>query len=113
MKSHVELRSKFGSPQGFVGSEIAHVRPHPTIAQRTVGEVFALERARLLALPEPLPETTRIEPIKSDSQAFIHLDTNRYSVPSEYASRIVTRVVDDRTVRLVDGKQLVAEHSRS
>jgi hypothetical protein len=31
--------------------EIAHVRPHPTIAQRTVGEVFSDERARLLALP--------------------------------------------------------------
>jgi transposase len=78
-------------------AEIAHVRPHPTIAQRTVGEVFAVERPRLLALPEPLPETARIEPIKVDSQAFIHLDTNRYSVPSDYASRIVTLVVDDRT----------------
>jgi transposase len=94
-------------------AEIAHVRPHPTIAQRTVGEVFAVERPRLLALPEPLPETARIEPIKVDSQAFIHLDTNRYSVPSDYASRIVTLVVDDRTIRLVDGDKLIADHPRS
>jgi transposase len=94
-------------------AEIAHVRPHPTIAQRTVGEVFAVERPRLLALPEPLPETARIEPIKVDSQAFIHLDTNRYSGPSDYASRIVTLVVDDRTVRLVDGDKLIADHPRS
>jgi hypothetical protein len=94
-------------------AEIAHVRPHPTIAQRTVGEMFAVERPRLLALPEPLPETARIEPIKVDSQAFIHLDTNRYSVPSDYASRIVTLVVDDRTVRLVDGDKLIADHPRS
>jgi hypothetical protein len=94
-------------------AEIAHVRPHPTIAQRTVGEAFAIERPRLLALPEPLPETARIEPIKADSQAFIHLDTNRYSVPSDYASRIVTLVVDDRTVRLVDGDKCIADHPRS
>jgi len=94
-------------------AEIAHVRPHPTIAQRTVGEVFAVERPRLLAPPEPLPETARIEPIKVDSQAFIHLDTNRYSVPSDYASRIVTLAVDDRTVRLIDGDKLIADHPRS
>lgn len=94
-------------------AEIAHVRPHPTIAQRTVGEVFTVERPRLLTLPEPLPETARVEPIKVDSQAFIHLDTNRYSVPSDYASRIVTLVVDDRTVRLVDGDKAIADHPRS
>jgi hypothetical protein len=93
--------------------EIAHVRPHPTIAQRTVGAVFADERARLLPLPTPLPETARVEPIEVDSQAFVRLDTNRYSTPSDYASRIVTLVADDRTVRLVDGETVVAEHARS
>ena len=94
-------------------AEIAHVRPHPTIAQRTVGEAFVLERARLLSLPEPLPETARIEPVKPDSQAFIHFDTNRYSVPSIYALRVVTLVVDDRTVRVINGNEVIAEHPRS
>jgi transposase len=94
-------------------AEIAHVRPHPTIAQRTVGEVFTAERPRLLPLPVPLPETARVEPIKVDSQAFVHLDTNRYSAPSNYMLRIVTLVVDDRTIRLVDGDKVIAEHARS
>lgn len=94
-------------------AEIAHVRPHPTIAQRTVGDVFADERARLLSLPEPLPETARVEPIQVDSQAFIRLDTNRYSVPSDYASRVLTLFADDGIVRLVDGATVVAEHARS
>jgi transposase len=94
-------------------AEIAHVRPHPTIAQRSVGDVFAAERPRLLALPAPLPETARVEPIKVDSQAFVHLDTNRYSVSSDYMLRIVTLVADDRTVRLVDGDKVIAEHARS
>lgn len=94
-------------------AEIAHVRPHPTIAQRTVGDVFAGERARLLPLPEPIPETARVEPIQVDSQAFIRIDTNRYSVPSDYASRVLTLFADDCIIRLVDGATLVAEHVRS
>ncbi|HSD87180.1 MAG TPA: IS21 family transposase [Kofleriaceae bacterium] len=94
-------------------AEIAHARPHPTIAQRTVGEVLAIERARLLPLPVPLPETARVEPIKADSQAFVHLDTNRYSVPSDYMLRVVTLVADDRTVRFLDGDTVIAEHVRS
>ena len=94
-------------------AEIAHVRPHPTIAQRTVGDVFADERTRLLPLPTPLPETARVEPIQVDSQGFIHLDTNRYSVPSDYASRVLTLFADDAVVRLVDGTAAVAEHDRS
>ena len=55
--------------------EIAHVRPHPTIAQKTVGDVFVDERARLLPLPDPLPETARVEPIQIDRQAFVRVDT--------------------------------------
>jgi transposase len=57
---------------------IAHPRPHPVLAQRTVGDVFTEERARLLALPAPLPATDRVDLVNLDSQAFVHLDTNRY-----------------------------------
>ena len=38
---------------------------------------------RLLALPEPLPDTDRVEPVGADSQAFVRFDTNRYSVPPD------------------------------
>jgi transposase len=93
--------------------EIAHKRPHPTIAQRTVGDVFADEQPRLLALPAPLPETARVEPIQIDRQAFVRVDTNRYSVPSEHADKIRTLVVDDRRVRVLDGQTVIADHARS
>ncbi|MGE0187685.1 MAG: IS21 family transposase [Hyphomonadaceae bacterium] len=93
--------------------EIAHKRPHPTIAQRTVGEVFSDEQPRLLALPAPLPETARVEPIQIDRQAFVRVDTNRYSVPSEHADKIRTLVVDDRRVRILDGQTVIADHARS
>jgi transposase len=94
-------------------AEVAHARPHPTIPLRTVGEVFKDERARLLPLPDPLPGTDRIEPIPVDRQAFVRVDTNRYSVPTEHAELIRTLVVDDRTVRVIHGKEVVAEHARS
>jgi transposase len=94
-------------------AEIAHTRPHPTIAQRSVGDVFTDERARLLSLPDPLPDTDRVEPVQVDAQAFVRLDTNRYSVPTDHAGHVRTLVADDRTVRVVHGGAVIAEHARS
>jgi len=94
-------------------AEVAHQRPHPVQHQRTVGDVLADEKARLLALPDPLPVTDFVEPVKPDAQAFVRFDTNRYSVPTDVADRVLTLAADDRTVRLVDGQTTVAEHARS
>ena len=95
--------------------KVAHARPHPVLAQRTVGDVFAEERARLLPLPEPLPPTDRVELVNLDTQAFVQIDTNRYSVPTSVAERqrVVTLVTNDRVVRVLDGIICVAEHPRS
>jgi transposase len=94
-------------------AEIAHPRPHPTLAQRTVGDVLAAERTRFLPLPEPLPETARVEPVCVDRQAFVQVDTNRYSVPSDHAEYVRTLAVDDRVVTVLHGKTVIAEHARS
>ncbi len=92
---------------------IAHPRPHPRWPERRVVDVFDEERARLLALPEPLPSTDSVGPVAVDKTAFVRLDTNRYSVPALYARRTLTLVADDRLVRLVDGAEEVARHERS
>lgn len=94
-------------------ADIAHQRPHPVLGPRTVADVFAEERARLLALPDPLPSTEQVEPISVDTQAFVRFQTNRYSVPPSYASRTLTLVVDDRQLRLLDGGTEVARHTRN
>jgi hypothetical protein len=75
--------------------------------------VFVDEQTRLLALPDPLPETARVEPMQVDAQAFVRVDTNRYSVPTDHAGHVRTLVVDDRTVRVVHGETVIAEHARS
>lgn len=71
-------------------AEIAGPRPHPVLASRTVADVLTDERPRLLALPDPLPDIDRVEPIGADRQAFIRFETNRYSVPTDHAERALT-----------------------
>lgn len=94
-------------------AEIAHARPHPVLGPRTVGQVIGEERGRLLALPDPLPDTDLVTPAGVDRQAFVRFDTNRYSVPTEYGERTLTLVADDREVRILDGARTVARHERS
>lgn len=94
-------------------AEIAMKRPHPVLAQRTVGDVFDDERLRLLPLPNPLPPTNLILPVHVDSQAFVRFQTNRYSVPPDCAGHTQCLVADDQTVRVLDGTTELARHDRS
>jgi transposase len=92
--------------------EVAHPRPHPTLHGRTVADCLAEERQRLLPLPKTPPGTELVEPIPVDKQAFIHFDTNRYSVPPEHKESTLTLAVDDNVVRLLKGADEVARHAR-
>jgi len=60
-----------------------------------------------------LPPIETVAPIPVDKSAFVRLDTNRYSVPSRYASGTLTLVADDVSLRLLDGDTEVARHARS
>ena len=93
--------------------DIAHVRPHPRFRDRTVAEVFAEEKERLLSLPVALPETDLVAPATADTTAFVRFGTNLYSVPPRYARSTVTLVASDAEVRLLDGAEIVAKHERS
>jgi transposase len=96
--------------------DIADMRPHPRFRDRTVAEVFAEEKTRLLALPAVLPETDLVQPVNVDTTAFVRFGTNLYSVPPRYARSprsTLTLVASDREVRLLDDKDVVAQHERS
>lgn len=92
---------------------IAQARPHPRWPDRSVGDVIEEEKGKLLALPDPLPETALVTPVVVDKTASVQLDTNRYSVPSQYARQTLTLVADDTTVVLLDGAVEIARHERS
>jgi len=93
--------------------DIADVRPHPRFRDRTVAEVFAEEKERLLSLPAVLPETDLVAPASVDTTAFVRFGTNLYSVPPIHARSTVTLVASDDEVRLLDGDVVVATHARS
>lgn len=88
-------------------------RQHPVHRQRTVADVLAEEKQRLLPLPAaPIP-TELVTSVPADKTAFVTFDTNRYSVPPEAAHRNLTLVASDTEVRLLDRDQVVATHTRS
>ena len=93
-------------------ADIAHQRPHPTLAGRTVGDCLDEERARLLPLPEPPPCTDQVVPVRIDKTAFCRFDTNHYSVGAEHVGKTLTLAADDREVRVIEGTNPVARHER-
>ena len=97
---------------GFL-ENVAMTRTHPVERQRTVADVFAEERERLLPLPAATIPTELVTSVPADKTALVSFDTNRYSVPPEAANRTLTLVADDREVRLLQQGNLVATHPRS
>ena len=92
---------------------IANKRQHPVQRERTVQDVFAQERERLLPLPAAAVPTDLVTSAPADKTALVSFDTNRYSVPPEAANRILTLVANDVEVRLLDQGRVVAAHARS
>ncbi len=92
---------------------VAMKRQHPVQKERSVADVFAEERARLLPLPTGAIPTELVTSVPADKTALVSFDTNRYSVPPEAANRILTLVASDLEVRLLDRDQVVAAHARS
>lgn len=76
------------------------------------------ERARLLKLPDVRPETDQVLSVPVDKTASVRFDTNTYSVAPEHAQRdararkILTLVASDTVVRLLDGDDEAARHTR-
>lgn len=92
---------------------VALKRTHPVQRERTVEEVLAEEKSRLLPLPSSSISTDLVTSVPADKTALISFDTNRYSVPPEAANRVLTLVASDAEVRLLDGARVVATHARS
>jgi hypothetical protein len=79
----------------------------------SVGEAFAQEQPRLLALPDnPFPTEERIE-VKATKTPYVRFDLNDYSIPHTHIRRLLTVVADPERVRVLDGQQVLACHVRS
>jgi transposase len=93
-------------------NEIANVREHGETHRRPI-DLFAEERA-LLRTPNANPyDLARVLPLRASSQFRISLDTNRYSVPAEFANQRVTVKAYPERVCIYHQDRLIARHVRS
>jgi transposase len=91
---------------------VANVRLHGE-THATPRDRFAEEKAHMLALPPHPYDVGVSQPVVASLRFRVTLDTNRYSVPFQYAGkRLVLRRYPDR-VALYNDHQLIAEHPRS
>jgi transposase len=88
-------------------------RPCPQQHNRSVREVFAEEKTHLLVLPEnPFPAEERIE-VSVHKTPYVRFDLNDYSIPHTHVRRTLIVLATLDTVRIFDGRELLATHPRS
>jgi transposase len=92
---------------------LAADRRCPGEPDRTVREVFAEEKARLLPLPDNPPPLLEQVAVSVGKTPYVRFDLNDYSVPHTHVRRVLTVLADPREVRIVDGAKVLACHSRS
>jgi transposase len=85
----------------------------PEDRTRTVREVFAEERDRLMLLPDDtFPCDERVE-VEVGKTPYIRFDLNDYSIPHEYVRRTLVVVASTSQVRVLSGMDVIATHPRS
>jgi len=91
---------------------IANVRIHAETRQTPLA-LFAVEKPALRPLPPEGADTSVTRLVRVSNRCRVTLDTNRYSVPSLYASqRLTLKVFPDRLC-LYHAHNLIATHARS
>ena len=85
---------------------------HPQWSELTIAELLQDEQARLMPLPRAFDGYIE-QPVRVSATGLVHVQRNRYSVPTEYAHRVVSlRVYPFELVVVSDGQE-VARHVRS
>jgi transposase len=73
---------------------------------------YPMEKAHLLALPAYIPPVSEIHYRVVDCYGFVHLDTNRYSVPERWVGKKVAVHKRPEQVLVFADRKLIAEHPR-
>lgn len=85
---------------------------HPQWPELTIAELLQDEQARLMPLPRAFDAYVE-QPVRVSATGLIHVQRNRYSVPTEYAHRVVSlRLYPFELVVIAEGEE-IARHARS
>ena len=93
--------------------QVANGRIHGTSKKKPIDLFSGQEQSLLIPLPQQDYDTRLLLAVKSTSQSLVTLETNRYSVPHPYASRMLTLKANVQEVFIYDQDQLIARHKRS
>lgn len=91
--------------------EVANIRIHRQTGQKPV-DLWAKEKPHLQALPLNPCDTGTPLRLRASSTFRLTIDTNRYSVPAEYASQFLDLRLHPDKILVYHQGQLVAEHVR-
>ncbi|MBT9491218.1 MAG: transposase, partial [Paucibacter sp.] len=86
-------------------------RSHPTEAARTIAQCFEQERARLRPVASDFAGYVE-QMMRVSSTCLVRVDRNRYSVPADFAGKVVSGRVFANQIRLVVDGQVIAQHGR-
>jgi transposase len=91
---------------------VANVRVHGATRKKPI-ELFKVEKAAMHPLPERTYDVSVLRPARATNRFRLVLDTNRYSVPAEYAGqRLRLKAYPDR-ICIYHNAKLIAQHPRS
>jgi transposase len=85
---------------------------HPEWPELTVAELLQDELPKLMPCPKPFDGYVE-HPVRVSSTGLIHLERNRYSVPSAFAHHIVSVRLYPAAIEIVVEGEKVASHVRS
>lgn len=91
---------------------VANVRSHGETKQKPV-DLLEQERLALRRLPSHPFDIATVSPVRASRQFRITLDTNRYSVPAQYAGQPLTLKTYPDRLCLYAEENLIARHPRS
>ena len=83
------------------------------VHKRTVRDALAEERPRLLSLPAHRLCCDYVRAIASGKSPYVRFDANDYSIPHTLVRKPLTLVASDTLIRVLDGYDEVARHTRS
>jgi transposase len=78
----------------------------------TVGKRLQAELTHLLPLPKYPPQPCSLVPVKADKMALVQFETNRYSVPCQYACQSLWLKVFVDRIEITNQETILATHTR-
>jgi transposase len=84
----------------------------PAGKQKSIGQLLQEEKGCFLPLPKHSFDCCRTVPVNADSCSRIQFETNKYSVPTDFAYQTLSCKAYPFQIKIVQQEKMIAEHRR-